>query len=73
MVMNQRFAAAELSDLANVLGDRLIRVQSVTVSALTDGEGPESSGLANPFFLEDQPGGFHTTGWFGAYDSAPSS
>jgi FAD/FMN-containing dehydrogenase len=27
------------------------------------------SGLRNPFFIEEQPGGYHTTGRFGAFDT----
>jgi hypothetical protein len=26
------------------------------------------SGLRNPFWIEEQPGGYHTTGWLGAYE-----
>lgn len=70
--MSQRAAETEFPDLASVLGDRLIDVHSTLESGLLAHGGEEPPGLANPFFIEDEPGGFHTTGWFGAYDSAPS-
>jgi FAD/FMN-containing dehydrogenase len=72
MAMSQKFARTEFPDLASVLGDRLLDVKSTLEAGLLAREGEDSPGLANPFFIEDEPGGFHTTGWFGAYDSAPS-
>ena len=29
--------------------------------------------MKNPFFLEEQPGATHTTGWIGAFDAQPSA
>ena len=72
---------AELDDrlvarLAESVGGRLLKVESPLSACVID---PESAAcrealdnLRNPFYIEDQPGGFHTTGWLGAYDSEPS-
>ena len=31
------------------------------------------AGLRNPYWIEDQPGGYHTTGWLGAYEPEASA
>ncbi|HTZ29556.1 MAG TPA: FAD-binding protein [Streptosporangiaceae bacterium] len=50
-----------VADLAAKVGSRLLDVQP-----------PPLANMRNPYAIQDDPGGFQTTGWFGAYDSAPS-
>jgi len=50
---------ADYSELAKMVGDRLLHVQA-------------PGRLRNPFAIEDDPGAFHTTGWLGAYDTSHS-
>ncbi len=50
-----------LAGLAARVGGRLLRVA-----------GPPA-GLRNPFAIEDDPAGFHTTGWFGAFEAGSSA
>jgi FAD/FMN-containing dehydrogenase len=66
----------DAADLAAAVGDRLILAESPLQPCLAcpDGTDREAvlSDLRNPFFIEDHPGAFHTTGWFGAYQPGAS-
>jgi FAD/FMN-containing dehydrogenase len=59
-----------------MVGGRLVEVESSFQPCLDDPSGDACGAVLeshrNPFFLEDQPGATHTTGWFGAYDATPS-
>jgi hypothetical protein len=65
-----------LSHLAERVGGRVLKVESPLAACVVDPEGTACQesldNLRNPFYIEDQPGGFHTTGWLGAYDAEPS-
>jgi FAD/FMN-containing dehydrogenase len=62
-------------DFAERVGDRLIAVESPLAACMADRSGPACAAaledLRNPFFIEDHPGAFHTTGWLGAFESRP--
>jgi FAD/FMN-containing dehydrogenase len=49
------------ADLAAKVGNRLLDVRP-----------PPLANMRNPYAIQDDPGGFQTTGWFGAYDSGHS-
>ena len=70
------FEAQVVDQLSRRFGRRLLRVESPLRACLSDPDGPACQAalqrLHNPFFLEDQPGSFHTTGWLGAFDATPS-
>jgi FAD/FMN-containing dehydrogenase len=51
----------DFADLAAKVGDRLLHVQP-----------PPLENMRNPYAIQDDPGGFQTTGWFGAFDSRHS-
>jgi hypothetical protein len=51
----------DFSPLADLVGDRLIQVESPLDEASIEGA------LRNPYAIEDHPGAFHTTGWYGAH------
>ena len=69
-------SAAEWQGLADRLGGRLQRVASplAACARTPDGALCESAltDLANPFYIQDQPGATQTTGWVDAWTSAPS-
>ena len=62
--------------LANSLTGDLLEVQSPLEICRTDPGSTEAKAvledMKNPFFLEEQPGATHTTGWIGAFDAAVS-
>lgn len=66
----------DAQELAGRVGDRLVEVEHPLVACRTDRSGTECAerleDLHNPFFVDDHPGAFHTTGWLGAFDSVPS-
>jgi FAD/FMN-containing dehydrogenase len=70
------FDSRLVSELARLFGNRLIRVESPLKSCAFDPHSADCEAtlrnLRNPFFVEEEPGGFHTTGWLGAFDSRPS-
>ncbi len=59
------------SDLQERVGERLLRVRSPLEPCALDSDVPACvaalHSCRNPYFLEDEPGGFQTTGWLGAY------
>src|SRR6516165_10117432 len=61
------------SGLRQRLGSRLMEVEGPLAPCLADPEGPacveQLARLSNPFAIEDDPGAFHTTGWFNAFES----
>jgi FAD/FMN-containing dehydrogenase len=65
--------AAELDKLS---GDRLLRLEAPLRACVTDPGSPAAeaalANLRNPYAIQDDPGAFQTTGWFGAYDSQHS-
>lgn len=68
--------ALDYSELAQQVGDRLLRVRAPLRACRRGGHGPGCEAalerLRNPFAIEDDPGAFHTTGWLGAYDARHS-
>jgi FAD/FMN-containing dehydrogenase len=52
---------ATFTDLAAKVGSRLLDVQP-----------PALANMRNPYAIQDDPGAFQTTGWFGAFDSQHS-
>jgi FAD/FMN-containing dehydrogenase len=61
--------------LAREVGGRLLQVRAPLRcrSGGHDTDCPAAlARLRNPYLIEDDPAGFHTTGWFGAYDARPS-
>jgi FAD/FMN-containing dehydrogenase len=67
----------DAADLDRLFGDRLLQVRLPWQACLGDSEAADRaaalSGLRNPYWIEDQPGGYHTVGWFGAYDPEVSA
>jgi FAD/FMN-containing dehydrogenase len=63
-------------ELEEHLDGRLVRVESPLQPCVIDGASPACSSalrnLRNPFFNEDEPGAFQTTGWLDAYAAVPS-
>ena len=58
--------------LAAVMGERLLAVEDPLAACRIDPQGAAChaalSDHRNPFAVEDHPGGYHTTGWRGAFD-----
>ncbi len=65
------------AQLAEAVGGRLQRVSSPLSPCLSGGEGPACDAaveaLANPFFIQDQPGATQSSGWLDGWTSAPSA
>ncbi len=63
-------------DLRGRVDGRLIPVRSPIEPCISDASSPACSvalqRLQNPYFIEDEPGAFHTTGWLGAFRASPS-
>ena len=74
--MTRDLTDADAAELARHLGDRLLRVESPLRACVTDPGSPAAeaalANLRNPYAIQDDPGAFQTTGWFGAYDSQHS-
>jgi FAD/FMN-containing dehydrogenase len=66
----------DCSELAAKLGSRLLDVGAPLAACLAGGDGRECAealaSLRNPWAIEDDPGAFHTTGWYGAHVSRHS-
>ena len=75
--MTREIDAADRAALARQFGDRLLEVRSPLSACISDGAGTDCaaalSGLRNPYWIEDEPGGYHTAGWLGAYEPAHSA
>ena len=58
--------------LADVLGERLLAVDDPLSACRLNPQAAACraalSDLHNPFAVEEHPGGFHTTGWYGAFE-----
>jgi FAD/FMN-containing dehydrogenase len=67
----------DAAELARQFGDQLLEVRSPWHPCIGDSASTDCaaalSGLRNPYWIEDQPGGYHTTGWLGAYEPEFSS
>jgi FAD/FMN-containing dehydrogenase len=67
----------DAADLALQFGDRLLQVRPPWHACISDsasaGCAAALSSLRNPYWIEDQPGGYHTTGWLGAYEPEASA
>jgi FAD/FMN-containing dehydrogenase len=68
---------SDRAELAGQFGDRLLRVrpplQACLADSASDARAAALSGLRNPYWIEDQPGGYHTAGWLGAYEPSYST
>jgi hypothetical protein len=75
--MTREIDAADRAALARQFGDRLLSVRSPVQACLAEGAGADRaaalSRLRNPYWIEDEPGGYHTTGWLGAYEPVCST
>jgi FAD/FMN-containing dehydrogenase len=71
-----RLDELDVGQLAERVGDRLLRVVSALRPCQLDSSSPACSAVlqavANPYFLQEDPGGFQTTGWLGAFVTQPS-
>ena len=67
----------DVAELAGRFGRRLLRMRSPLEACLGDSAAPGCEealvSLRNPYFIEDEPAAYHTTGWLGAYESRHSS
>lgn len=75
-VRAQDLPATAWAELADHVGGRLVAVDS-PLEACQRAPGSDEARAAlrlaeNPYAIEDHPGGFHTTGWHGAFTSRPS-
>jgi FAD/FMN-containing dehydrogenase len=63
-------------ELYEAFGDLAVRVESPSRACVVDPSSPACAmalrDLHNPFFIEDEPGAFQTTGWLDAFQSKPS-
>ncbi len=75
--MGRDVTAADATELAEQLGGRLRGVASPLEPCLSDGRNSACTSalanLRNPYFIEDEPGAYHTTGWLDAYESRHSA
>jgi FAD/FMN-containing dehydrogenase len=66
----------DTSVLSDRVEGRLFRARSPLAACLVDGDSEACAralaDLQNPFFVEDEPGTAHTTGWRGAFEVGPS-
>jgi FAD/FMN-containing dehydrogenase len=73
--MSRDLGAADAADLAKLFGSRLMTVRSPARACADrpdDDRATTLAALRNPFFIEDEPGAYHTTGWLGAYEDTHS-
>jgi FAD/FMN-containing dehydrogenase len=74
--MTRDLTHADAAELARHLGDRLLRVESPLRACVTDPGSPAAeaalANLRNPYAIQDDPGAFQTTGWFGAFENRHS-
>jgi FAD/FMN-containing dehydrogenase len=65
-----------VADLAARVGSRLLDVQAPLAPCVTDPGSPAAeaalANLRNPYAIQDDPGAFQTTGWFGAFENRHS-
>jgi FAD/FMN-containing dehydrogenase len=70
--MTRDVSPGDAADLARQFGDQLLQVRPAWHACISDSDSADCaavlSSLRNPYWIEDQPGGYHTTGWLGAYD-----
>jgi FAD/FMN-containing dehydrogenase len=75
--MTRDVSPGDTADLARQFGDRLLQVRSPWRACMSGAASADCAatlaGLRNPYWVEDQPGGYHTTGWLGAYEPEVSS
>jgi hypothetical protein len=68
---------SDRAELASRFGDRLLHVRPPLQACLADSGSSACaaalSGLRNPYWIEDEPGGYHTAGWLGAYEPSYST
>jgi FAD/FMN-containing dehydrogenase len=69
--MNRHLDAADAAELARRFGNRTLTVESPLQACVADGASADCAAalasLRNPYFISGEPGGYHTTGWLGAY------
>ena len=74
--MKHDIGELDCSALKERVSSRLLDAGSPLAACLAGGDGQECAAalasLRNPWAIEDDPGAFHTTGWYGAHVSAPS-
>jgi FAD/FMN-containing dehydrogenase len=64
------------ADLAAKVGSRLLDVQAPLAACVTEPGSPAAEAalakLRSPYAIQDDPGAFQTTGWFGAFENRHS-
>jgi len=74
--MTRHLEDVDFSDLKAKAGDRLLHVQAPLQACVTEPGSPAAeaalASLRSPYAIQDDPGAFQTTGWFGAYGSRHS-
>jgi hypothetical protein len=74
--VKRHIAKLDCSALKERVGSRLLDVGPPFAACLAGQDDQECAAtlasLRNPYAIEDDPGAFHTTGWYGAHVSAHS-
>ena len=74
--MTRDLTDVDVAELDKLSGDRLLRLQTPLRACVTDPGSPAAeaalANLRNPYAIQDDPGAFQTTGWFGAFESRHS-
>jgi FAD binding domain/Berberine and berberine like len=75
--MSGGIGALDTAELGRQFGSRAVAVRSPVQACVADGASAACAAalanLRNPFWIEDLPGGYHTTGWLGAYEPQHST
>jgi FAD/FMN-containing dehydrogenase len=74
--MTRDLTDVDVAELYKLSGDRLLRLQTPLRACVTDPGSPAAeaalANLRNPYAIQDDPGAFQTTGWFGAFENRHS-
>ncbi len=74
--MTRDLTDVDVAELHKLSGDRLLRLEAPLRACVTDPGSPAAeaalANLRNPYAIQDDPGAFQTTGWFGAFENRHS-
>lgn len=74
--MTRDLTDVDVAELYKLSGDRLLRLEAPLRACVTDPGSPAAeaalANLRNPYAIQDDPGAFQTTGWFGAFENRHS-
>ncbi|MGA8458869.1 MAG: FAD-binding protein [Streptosporangiaceae bacterium] len=74
--MTRDLTDVDVAELYKLSGDRLLRLETPLRACVTDPGSPAAeaalANLRNPYAIQDDPGAFQTTGWFGAFENRHS-